>query len=151
MAAIDQYLRQILVATYGEDVRQSIHNAILQIYVNASESVAQTYSNLLTYNVGDYAIYDGVLYSCISKIATAEEWTPSHWIEAKIGDDISALFKIIADDYEQTNTKLEELFNAIDAYGPQEETASEIAREILKSGAYFKSMADATDTVKEDE
>lgn len=65
--------------------------------------------------------------------------------------DISALFKIIADDYEQTNARLAELFNAIDTYGPQEETASEIAREILKSGAYFKSMADAADIVKEDE
>jgi hypothetical protein len=65
--------------------------------------------------------------------------------------DISALFKILADDYENTNTKLEELFNAIDTYGPQDETASEISREILMSGAYFKAMADATDNVKEDE
>ena len=41
MAAIDQYLRQILEATYGEEVRHSIHDAIKQNYMDVSDSVAQ--------------------------------------------------------------------------------------------------------------
>lgn len=41
MAAIDQYLRQILEATYGEEVRHSIHDAIQQNYMDVSDSVEQ--------------------------------------------------------------------------------------------------------------
>lgn len=41
MAAIDQYLRQILEATYGEEVRHSIHDAIKQNYMDVSDSVRQ--------------------------------------------------------------------------------------------------------------
>lgn len=41
MAAIDQYLRQILEATYGEEVRHSIHDAIQQNYMDISDSVEQ--------------------------------------------------------------------------------------------------------------
>ena len=41
MAAIDQYLRQILEATYGEEVRHSIHDAIQQNYMDVSDSVRQ--------------------------------------------------------------------------------------------------------------
>ena len=41
MAAIDQYLRHILEATYGEEVRHSIHDAIKQNYMDVSDSVAQ--------------------------------------------------------------------------------------------------------------
>ena len=41
MAAIDQYLRQILEATYGEEVRHSIHDAIKQNYMDISDSVEQ--------------------------------------------------------------------------------------------------------------
>lgn len=39
MSAIDTYLEDIMTAVYGEDVRQSIHDAIQQCYKDASEGI----------------------------------------------------------------------------------------------------------------
>lgn len=41
--------------------------------------VANQYSNTATYSIGDYCLYDGVLYKCIADIDTPEEWDAEHW------------------------------------------------------------------------
>ena len=41
-------------------------------------SLAPAYSSSSTYDVGDYVIYEGVLYECNTAITTAEAWTPAH-------------------------------------------------------------------------
>lgn len=41
--------------------------------------VANQYSNTATYSIGDYCLYDGVLYKCIANIDTPEEWDAEHW------------------------------------------------------------------------
>jgi hypothetical protein len=56
-----------------------------------SPSVANQYSASSTYDVGDYAIYNGTLYRCTTAITTAESWTASHWTAAVIGDDFANL------------------------------------------------------------
>ena len=43
MAAIDQYLRAILEAEFGEEVRGSIHDAILQNYMDISDAVSEAH------------------------------------------------------------------------------------------------------------
>lgn len=54
-----------------------------------SPGVAPQYSSSATYNVGDYAIYNGQLYRCITAITTPESWTAAHWTAAVLGDDVS--------------------------------------------------------------
>lgn len=39
--------------------------------------------------MGDYVIYNGSLYRCITKITTAEAWTPAHWVQVSVGEDLS--------------------------------------------------------------
>lgn len=46
---------------------------------NSLFNEAEPYKNNITYAIGDYCTYKGLLYQCISAIASAEEWTPSHW------------------------------------------------------------------------
>lgn len=41
--------------------------------------VANQYSNTATYSIGDYCLYDGLLYKCIADIDTPEEWDAGHW------------------------------------------------------------------------
>ena len=56
--------------------------------------IANDYSSNKTYSVGDYCVYSGLLYRCISSIETAEAWTPAHWKSVSIGNDV----KIINDE-----------------------------------------------------
>lgn len=53
--------------------------------------LAANYDATKTYAVGEYVIYSGGLYRCISAITTAEAWTAAHWSSVTVGKDTSAL------------------------------------------------------------
>lgn len=64
----------------------------LVIKANADLTVlADEYSNASTYVVGEYCRYDGQLYRCTTAITTAESWTPAHWTETNIGDELDSI------------------------------------------------------------
>ena len=56
-------------------------NTTLTYYKDSSISFIPTYSSTDTYDLNTYTTYNNKIYRCISAITTAEEWTPSHWIE----------------------------------------------------------------------
>ena len=56
-----------------------------------ANNLAADYSSSKTYSVGEYCIYNGSLYRCITAITTAEAWTAAHWTAAVIGDDVGDL------------------------------------------------------------
>ena len=56
-----------------------------------AHQVAPEYSSSATYAVGDYCIYDAVLYRCTTAITTAEAWTAAHWSEVKLGQEVTNL------------------------------------------------------------
>lgn len=73
---------------------EAIDDAVDSIPVDYSgllATLAADYSTSKTYKVGDYAWYGGVLKRCIVPITTAESYTASHWTNAVLGDDVSAL------------------------------------------------------------
>lgn len=37
--------------------------------------------------MGDYAIYDGVLYKCTTAITVAEAWDSTHWTAVKLANE----------------------------------------------------------------
>ena len=54
------------------------------LVVILTANLAPTYSSSNTYSVGDYVIYDNVLYVCNTAISTAEAWNSSHWTQTSI-------------------------------------------------------------------
>ena len=50
-------------------------------------NIADEYDPTATYNVGDYCIYQGVLYKCTTAIAVAEAWNSAHWTSTLIVDE----------------------------------------------------------------
>lgn len=54
-------------------------------------NLAPAYSNAATYNVGDLCTYQGTLYSCVTQISTAEDWTAAHWTAVNVSSEISEL------------------------------------------------------------
>lgn len=69
-------------------------NAAMQAVETAAEGlvgvIAVPYASL-TFPVplGKYTYYDGKLYRCITPIATSEAFTPAHWQQRTMGDDVS--------------------------------------------------------------
>lgn len=53
--------------------------------------VAEEYSALKTYAVGDYITKDGELYICKSAITTAEAWNALHWKKTTAAGEVSDL------------------------------------------------------------
>lgn len=53
-------------------------------------SLAHPYDATATYNIGDYVIYEGMLYRCTTAITTAEAWNAAHWTQATLADDVEA-------------------------------------------------------------
>lgn len=53
--------------------------------------MADEYSSSSTYSVGDYCIYNGDLYKCITAITTAEAWTSGHWTQVQVTNEIGDL------------------------------------------------------------
>lgn len=53
--------------------------------------IANTYSSSATYDVGDYVMYDGILYICTTAITSGEAWNSAHWKRAVLADDVSDL------------------------------------------------------------
>ena len=56
-----------------------------------AHQVAPEYSSSATYAVGDYCIYDAVLYRCTTAITTVEAWTAAHWSAVKLGQEVTNL------------------------------------------------------------
>lgn len=61
--------------------KQLLFNTIISM-------LGSEYSVTSTYAVGDYCIYNGILYQCTTAITTPEEWDNSKWAQANLGDGI---------------------------------------------------------------
>lgn len=59
--------------------------------VQAKSIVSDAYSGSLTYNVGDYCIYDNKLYRCITAVTTAEAFDSAKWQETSVKSELSTL------------------------------------------------------------
>lgn len=53
-------------------------------------NLANEYSNTLTYNIGDYCIYNNILYKCNTNILSNEDWNSTHWDAIKVTDEIGS-------------------------------------------------------------
>lgn len=58
---------------------------------SCQELISDEYNSILTYNVGDFCIYNNQLYKCNTQITTPENWTAAHWTLTTIGDELKSL------------------------------------------------------------
>lgn len=85
-------------ATVNADLSIGVDLAICDngIYPDSSAAaavsyIADLYSTSGTYAVGDYCIYDGDLYRCVTAISTGETWTAAHWTQVTVGGELVSL------------------------------------------------------------
>lgn len=67
------------------------------LFSSTMGAMANEYSVSSTYQVGDYVVYDGILYKCITQISTAEEWDSSKWQVAELGSVVANVNRIVSD------------------------------------------------------
>lgn len=53
---------------------------------DANGNLADDYDSTATYSIGDYAVYEGVLYRCITAVSTAEDFDDDKWESVLITD-----------------------------------------------------------------
>lgn len=57
---------------------------------SANQNIAENYDDTLTYSVGDYVIYNGLLYKCDTAVATAETFDPTKWTHVVVTDEMGS-------------------------------------------------------------
>ena len=55
-----------------------------------NQNIATNYDDTQTYVVGDYVIYDGLLYKCDTAVTTAETFDPTKWTHVVVTDEMGS-------------------------------------------------------------
>jgi hypothetical protein len=56
---------------------------------NQAEMIAEAYSVVKLYNVGDYVTYENRLYRCTRAVSTYGDFNPANWTEVKVEEQIA--------------------------------------------------------------
>lgn len=78
--------------------------------IDCTVSASDEFSKLSTYNVGDYCIYQSVLYKCTTEINTAGEWDATKWKATAIDKELKEISSTpenkdaISDKYDSSKT-----------------------------------------------
>ena len=57
---------------------------------NANQNIAEAYSSTSTYTVGDYVIYNGLLYKCTTAVVAAESFDSAKWSHVIVTDEMGS-------------------------------------------------------------
>lgn len=57
---------------------------------DANQNIAEDYDETETYVVGDYVTYNGLLYKCVTAVATAENFDPTKWTHVVVTDEMGS-------------------------------------------------------------
>lgn len=91
-----------LSATDRQNMAQDVYDRLI-------DTVFEDYSSSSTYNVGDYAVYNNVLYRCVTAIATPEAWDSSKWEVATFQDLVDDVNEAVVDVNQFADTKQDTL------------------------------------------
>lgn len=94
-----------VLTTIDEELRRGIRIGLDALHVLANE-----YNEGYTYLLDSYVMKDGKFYRCIVPIENGEEWTPAHWLEITIANELSSnreatdiLRDVVAVEYDANN------------------------------------------------
>ncbi len=72
-----------------DDFREKFNENMDKIDGNGgNQNIAEEYDDTATYAVGDYVIYNGLLYKCDTAVATAETFDPTKWTHVVVTDEM---------------------------------------------------------------
>lgn len=78
------------IQTFNER-KESIDSYLVDVVGGKEEAGQDVYSSNTTYAVGDYCIFNDVLYKCTEAIDTAEEFNIEHWNKTSIVTELAEM------------------------------------------------------------
>ena len=117
--------------------------------IDNTVSASDEFSKLNTYNVGDYCIYQSVLYKCTTAITTAGEWDSTKWEATSIDKELKEISSstenkdVISDKYDSSRT-----YSVCD-YCIYDDTLYKCKTEITSAEEFDSSKWEATNCGKE--
>ena len=94
IGSVNRTASGVVAPPAGSDVAtliNQINAAIAAIPANYNACFAPTYSTSGLYAVGQYVMNEGYLYRCTTAITTGETFTPAHWTQVALANDVSDL------------------------------------------------------------
>lgn len=100
--------------TYAESQDVTILNGNMDLIDAEAGKVRGNFSGAYdasgSYAVGEYCIYNGVLYRCTTAISGGEAWNSNHWTQVNVGDELGTLSEQIATLQNDINQKMTNSF-----------------------------------------
>ena len=94
---LEEIPREVIIPRYNE-------------LVDSVADICEEFSKLSTYDVGDYCIYENVLYKCTTAITTEGEWDATKWKATSIDKELKEISSytankdVISDKYDSSKT-----------------------------------------------
>ena len=94
---LEEIPREVIIPRYNE-------------LVDSVADICDEFSKLSTYDVGDYCIYENVLYKCTTAITTEGEWDATKWKATSIDKELKEISSytenkdVISDKYDSSKT-----------------------------------------------
>lgn len=80
---LEEIPREVIIPRYNE-------------LVDSVADICDEFSKLSTYDVGDYCIYENVLYKCVEPVTVEGDWDSTKWIATSVTKEIASVEKEIA-------------------------------------------------------
>ena len=86
----DELLKDVNASITDEATRAKAAETLL------ANNISNGYVPSATYAVGNYCLYNGVLYKCTTAITTPEAWNSAHWTISKLADNVDSAINLLA-------------------------------------------------------
>ena len=133
---LEEIPREVIIPRYNE-------------LVDSVADICDEFSKLSTYDVGDYCIYENVLYKCTTAITTEGEWDATKWKATSIDKELKEISSytenkdVISDKYDSSKTY------AVGDYCIYNDTLYKCKTEITSAEEFASSKWEATNCGKE--
>ena len=75
---LEEIPREVIIPRYNE-------------LVDSVADICEEFSKLSTYDVGDYCIYENVLYKCVDPVTVEGDWDSTKWIATSVTKEIASV------------------------------------------------------------
>ena len=133
---LEEIPREVIIPRYNE-------------LVDSVADICEEFSKLSTYDVGDYCIYENVLYKCTTAITTEGEWDATKWKATSIDKELKEISSytenkdVISDKYDSSKTY------SVGDYCIYDDTLYKCKTEITSAEEFDSSKWEATNCGKE--
>lgn len=75
---LEEIPREVIIPRYNE-------------LVDSVADICEEFSKLSTYDVGDYCIYENVLFKCVEPVTVEGDWDSTKWIATSVTKEIASV------------------------------------------------------------